>query len=867
MSDKNDGFKVDAQGYGLGNYIKQYVSPQGARRALTESVSPKYEERMETLRDADKGMRETAGNLKGYLANAQKAFKDNRYLDVAHWCAQIDGGVRAMLTEGKPVVDLRDAEIAEFYTRFEDAEPDHDYFASADDGLIATAGILDNLFGNSIEKLYWKKVKESKLAVQSLIKKAEKLIAIVLSCLGRMGDARAKGNISGWIEELQRIGKSHSEFQIFARGIYDKHLKQLADIVKANRPKPEAAPVSNKSVPVIPTADKAEEAVELVEEKPVEAPVTVQKKEPGRPTVDQAAKKKEMEQIEQLQSLLNNPAKPVVENVKVEPAIAPITPTVIDTTKVEPTVIDAPEVKIPEIKTPEVKTPVVAPKIIKAPDVVKAPEPIKMPEVPKMEEAQSIPEPFTQSAPDVSRVAPSAVAPSQGVRPRGRPRMYPPGQSPTDIKNRERLERKNQLTQILDPENKNILTSPSAAPISNVEKPTEVSAPKPSANVLNRLKNQLNEPSDDVDGDKIDLHKPTIDKPEVGSDKKMTMVLLPKIIPDNLDEVQYRLMKELGHPVKFVTKDNGKDIAKEYIDAGWDIQPMEYKEVEAIEAKNKKNPLEMLDDSEFLASLPRLSNGFFDKGKLINDGGETLQNGKMVIVPSKYPEFQNLDKATRQAVIDKINKLQENPANLIIPVKKEKKDKSENSIEQKLEAPKVEESKVSVPEKSVEKEEDSVSEEEEDMKVYEHGDVVEKLSGKSLADFTPTDFWALVNTREYWDSLPKLPGDKKKYDINLISKFPEVKILEPGALKTFISTIKGVEKGNPLPKYKDKVATVEDSVIKYSHARFYNELQKVAEIEDYGLMAAMMCAYSEEIESYDLKTSMKLLQAAEKLID
>ncbi len=305
---------------------------------------------------------------------------------------------------------------------------------------------------------------------------------------------------------------------------------------------------------------------------------------------------------------------------------------------------------------------------------------------------------------------------------------------------------------------------------------------------------------------------------------------------------------------------------------------MDYKEVQAFEEKNKINPLEMLDNPEFLASLPRLSNGMFDKGKLINDDIQIIQ-GKPVSVPSKYPDFQNLDEKTRKAVIDKLNKLEEDPANLIIPVKKEKKKpgESESKIESPIESIEEKSPEVNVQSPAAEPvaeenefEEDPNSEEVQDMKIYQHGDEVEKLVGKPIKDITPDDVWKiLMNSREYVENLPKMLGDKKKYDVNLIAKFPEVKLLKTDdfdGTKAFFMTLRGFEKGNPLPKAKDKVATVENAVMKYSHERFFSELQKVANAEDFGLMAAMMCAYSEEIEKYDPETSIRLIQAAEKLI-
>src|SRR6266404_1073655 len=113
MSEKND-LLVLAQNYSLKHKLKEKFTPGGWQRAIGEFGSSKYQDRMETLRDADSSMRETAILFKDYLKSAEKAFKDNRYLDVAHWCAMINDGVKLMMKDAKPVVDLRDAEIAEY---------------------------------------------------------------------------------------------------------------------------------------------------------------------------------------------------------------------------------------------------------------------------------------------------------------------------------------------------------------------------------------------------------------------------------------------------------------------------------------------------------------------------------------------------------------------------------------------------------------------------------------------------------------------------------------------------------------------------------------------------------------------------------
>lgn len=886
MSDKNDGLKSEAQGYGAGNYIKQLLHPKGLQRAVTEKVSPKYQERMETLREADKGMRETAKNLKGYLSNAQASFKDNRYLDVAHWCSQVSGAVRGMVEEGKPVVDLRDAEIAEFYTRYEDAEPDHEYF-KADDGLVSTAGILDRLFGNSIEKLYWKKVKESKLAVQSLIKRAERLVAIVLSSLERMGDARAKGNISAWIEDLQRMGNAQSEFQVFARGVYEKHLKQLADIVKANRPKPVQPSAPAKQIApekVMPSADKAEEAEELVEEKPVEIPA---KKEPGRPTVDQAAKKKEMEQIEQLQKALNNPPVvnevkpevPVVEAPKMEePKAIPASPSKAQkiTQQVVPTIPDiAPKVepKVEPIKEPvrqEVPKAVLpAPKNqVKAPAPAPILEPILEPTIP---DAQIIPQEPVQMAPEAIS-APIAPPPGQVNRPRGRPRKNPLPES-------AQLQTAPKATK---PAEDIVVPEPLISRVKKDEKPSVFPdlAPKnitPKDNGPKNITPKDNAPDDKANKEErsINLNKSEIEKPEEGTDKKITLVLLPKIIPDDLDAIQYSLMKQLGHPVKFVSLSNGREKAKEYHDAGWDIQPMEYSEVEKIIA-DKADPLKMLDDDKFVSTLPRLGNGDFHLGSIIDNKGQPDRHGNSM---DKYPEFNEMPEDVRKAVIAKFHKIRDNevanPGSATEP-KKEKPEetkpaevKPEETTPSEVTPDEVSEPKndeVSNEPEPTEDEIDSIgkpsSEEEDEMAIYVHTGELEKMLKKKVPQINKNDIMHLLSTKEYIASLPR--NKDKTFNFNLISKFPEFKIMQDGGMKSkFLSVLQNKEK----VEQREKAAySVDDAMIKLAHSRFFTELQKVANIEDHGLMAAMMCAYSEEIENIDPVMSIKLIRAAEKLI-
>jgi len=888
MSYKKD-LKVEAQNYGLKHKLRQYVTPSGWQRAISEVGSDKYKERMETLREADDSMRETATLFKGYLKSAENAFKDNRYLDVAHWCAMINDGVKLMIKDSKPVTDLRDSEVAEYYTRHEDANPEHNYF-SADDGLVATAGIFDRLFGNSIEKLYWKKIKESKMAVQSLINRTGKLVAMTYSSLDRMGNARAQGNIGAWIEDIQRIAKAQGEFQIFAKSVYDKHLKELADIVKSNKP------AQNISQPIneqIPKANKAEEADDLVNESPEDEEELIfdlkNKKEPikpveeakfdkGRPalTDPRSVKKqneKELEEWSKVQDFLKGNQKnteekveePKVEEPKVE-SVKPIEQPKIESVKPLQEKVNIPEVK-PEIKEEskvETSKVVEAPKpIVNQPIKQELPKPV---EVPKIVEAPKVVEiPKAAPIPQIPQAPTQTTVEAPPKRGRGRPRKNPLPTAPAVTSMPISNEVPTQVSS--NPFDSAPAVVPTAAPKSAPSQPTITTAPKTQPVHVDIKGTEPKTPESVDEKESSKEESSSISKEDAAlnsSDKVLTLVMIPKIKPDNLDEIKESLQKKFGHPIRFVTKENGAGIAKMYKEDGWKLDAVTYDEaIKEVEAP-KRNPLELLNDPKFLAELPTLSNGYFDKGRIIDVVKSPYDNGKM----NTYPEFRNMDKATRKAVIDKLNELDDEKDR--IKAEMANKTVSSPELSSKLpEVPKTEELKQSEPiinnEIKSENPTEELSEDEIEQEIFIHTGSIQKLLGKSMKDVTSTDIFKLLNLKEYLDSLPRLKNNNKLFNLDLIARFPEINILGPAA-KIYFDTLKQLQAGKAAYP-KEKVANVEELVIKRSHTLFFNELKKVAATQNKGLMAAIMCKYSEQIEEIDPEMSIKLLQQAEKLVD
>ncbi len=103
--------------------------------------------------------------------------------------------------------------------------------------------------------------------------------------------------------------------------------------------------------------------------------------------------------------------------------------------------------------------------------------------------------------------------------------------------------------------------------------------------------------------------------------------------------------------------------------------------------------------------------------------------------------------------------------------------------------------------------------------------------------------------------LPKKPDGT--YDIELIKKFPESLIFKDDDSRGYFLGPINIENKRIIKENKKKVA----------HEMFFNYFEKVAATNDSGLMAAVLCKYSEEIDETDPETSVKLLQYAQELLN
>ncbi len=786
--DFSDKLYSEAQSYGFGNQLKEKLTPSGWKRMLGEGLSSSFKERMELLREADKAMREEAGSLKGNLKNVNNAFKENRFVDVAHWVAEIDQTVQKLSSYSKAVTDLEDADLHEYYTRTQDADIFKDYFGKKAEIKIVIkkqadlSDFFNKMLGNSFEKTYWKRIKERKLGVQSLVKQTERIVNTVLVSLKKMGDARATGNIGGWIAEVERISKASVQFHEYFKTIYEKHIADLAAMLRSREPVstfdevPEnvESPVAEVPVESV-SAPSGGETIPMVPGLKTDKPKfdDEERKEPGRPT--RGDSKRQHNQLEQLLNQLKKetpdlfnkpeqtkPVEPVVEPVA---EIKPIEETKpVEEVKVEPSkpveVQKTVEQKIPNAVVEEIKE-----IVNKEPEITVSDDDLE-PEV-KVEEKVVEPAKTEEKIIEPVKTEPGKV---EEVKPVMQPVQAPqPAQTPTEAPRRGRGR---------PPKN------PGAQP-TNPAQPTV---------------------------------KPT-NKP--GAGKKVIMIITPKNRPDGLDVLGQTLEKEFGHQVVFVGADSVRDRAQSLIDQGYEVDVKPFEEVKSYikSGPTKEELLGLLDDPDFVKKLHRLGNGDFHFGEVFD-----------------MPEFSNLEPDTKKAIQKKlidvrVKEIDSAKENASKPTEEIKSDSGPTLEEDLLADPNLDE----------------------DEKIYLHTGKVQDLIGRPLKDLSEQDFFDLLKNDKYKALLPKTSDGR--YDLELIKKFPEYTNLSEDYQGPFIGSL-NMENKEILKKRKSA-----------THEYFFAQLKKVADAGDFGLAAAMLCSYSEELESTDPKMSAKLLSYAEKLLN
>jgi hypothetical protein len=209
MSTKRLDLTKEAQEYSF----KHKVRPGAVGRWVAEKLFSDYSSKMDVLRDADEllrgiaiGQGKTGLPIKTTLENANKSFKNKKYIDSVYWMFQYTEILKEIIQEGDPIFEALSKLGLEHYTETEDPEA-LDYLTEKQKTAGAFQNVYRYLFGDPIENAYKRQVEKRKRDVESNLNTLNASLVQVLALFDRMGIARSTGKIDDWLNAYQGFDK------------------------------------------------------------------------------------------------------------------------------------------------------------------------------------------------------------------------------------------------------------------------------------------------------------------------------------------------------------------------------------------------------------------------------------------------------------------------------------------------------------------------------------------------------------------------------------------------------------------------------------------------------------------------------------
>jgi hypothetical protein len=217
-------------------------------RRMAETFSTIYGDVMNTLRDVDDRIRrEYAVNLRNYIKDSKKALKERRYLDIVHFLSSFDEDLKKIADQGKLLHQLRGEQIDDFYGDNMYYDWGRDYFKTAS---VKTAGIMDffqpmkrQMAGRILERMYHNTLRTRHRGMEELINEAHQTANFVFDRLKHMGAARARGDVSDYLKQLDEIAKRRQRFSNLFRQKYDSEIRPMVERMREERGKMEESKV------------------------------------------------------------------------------------------------------------------------------------------------------------------------------------------------------------------------------------------------------------------------------------------------------------------------------------------------------------------------------------------------------------------------------------------------------------------------------------------------------------------------------------------------------------------------------------------------------------------------------------------------
>lgn len=285
-------------------------------RKLTEWYSGEYKDQMELLRVADDNARQQAKTLEYWLRSEKRSLNKHHYIDVAYFANQIAQVIGDIIHGYDELRNLRKTHEHDIVLQREHAP---------DEFLNANAGIISRYFEGRAKRLL---LGEQKREMTKLYQKSKELIVATLRGLKEMGSLRARGEIAGYLKEVDALDKHLNGFNQIYSEVYNKHVKGLIPakvMPETQTPETPETPETTSEPPAEPfplTTQKKDEPELKVEvdagpgiapaiPSPPEPPAVFETPEPSKPDAPT-----EGQQSEQTESVQTEPAQtaPKVED-------------------------------------------------------------------------------------------------------------------------------------------------------------------------------------------------------------------------------------------------------------------------------------------------------------------------------------------------------------------------------------------------------------------------------------------------------------------------------------------------------------------------------------------------------------------------
>lgn len=219
----------------VNNQVKRWVHEKiNPMRWIGEGVSSEYSQQMDILREVHSQIEEWTKDLSNALDRAQDARKLGKPLDCIFWLSQINNRLKLVADEKSKLSELDQAFFDNYFEQRDERVLD-DYFETGQHKIVE-AGVFNDL-GREIttwrfNRSHKKFLAEQNRALVAILNLANKVVSGTYASLDKMSKALGAGDISSYIELLEKVGQSQERFQTEFRSVYNTYFAKTVERIK-----------------------------------------------------------------------------------------------------------------------------------------------------------------------------------------------------------------------------------------------------------------------------------------------------------------------------------------------------------------------------------------------------------------------------------------------------------------------------------------------------------------------------------------------------------------------------------------------------------------------------------------------------------